>query len=347
MSHSRRVTIKDIAREAGLSTAAVSQALRPQAKSNIKLQEETAERIRKIARDLNYQPHTGARSIRSNSFGTIGYFAAKTGLFNNSPAGYLAGVHDVAEEQGSRITLIRLPVGIDDISKAMPSVFSERNLDALVIESYSELASQIYERVQASRLPVIFLNDRHETNSVYVDDEWAAGELTRHLIGKGYRNIGFLHRQIEGGPPVRKMHHSASDREAGYRKAMRKAGLKTACHTVGTKGVVGTDVGISTPDWEIIRSHDAVIAYDDDLANLVGRTALDRNVKVPDTLAIAGFNGDYASLSAWRRLTTMKIPSYEMGQKAAEMAFELIKGGSDSTLPSSVHRPTLIAGQTT
>ena len=142
------VPMRDIAREAGLSTAAVSQALRPQAKSNIKLQEETAERIRKIARDLNYQPHTGARSIRSNSFGTIGYFAAKTGLFNNSPAGYLAGVHDVAEEQGSRITLIRLPVGIDDISKAMPSVFSERNLDALVIESYSELASQIYEHLE-------------------------------------------------------------------------------------------------------------------------------------------------------------------------------------------------------
>lgn len=347
MNGPRRVTIKDIARQAGLSTAAVSQALRPQANSNIKLQEETAERIRRIARELNYQPHSGARSIRSNSFGTIGYFAAKTGLFNNSPAGYLAGVHDVAEEQGSRITLIRLPVTIDDISTAMPSVFSERNLDALVIESYSELASQIYERVQASRLPVIFLNDRHETNSVYVDDEWAARELTRHLIGRGYRNIAFLHRQIEGGPPVRKMHHSATDREAGYRKAMRKARLKAACHTVRTQGVVGPDVEISPEDWELIRAHDAVIAYDDDLANLVGRTALDHGVGIPDSLAIAGFNGDYASLSSWRRLTTMRIPSYEMGKKAAEMAFELIRGGPEAEIPSSVHRPTLIAGQTT
>jgi LacI family transcriptional regulator len=347
MTPSRRATIKDIAQAAGLSTAAVSQALRPHPKSNIKLQAETIERVKRVASELDYRPHAGARSIRSNSFDTIGYFTAKTGLFVNSPTGYLAGVHDIAEGRGSRITLIRLPADLDDLSKAMPAVFSERNLDALVIESYSNLARQIYERVQASRLPLVFLNDRHEMNSVYVDDEWAAGELTRHLIEKGYQRIGFLHRHTEGGPPVKKMHHSAVDREAGYRKAVRKAKLPVSCHTVITKGVVGLDVELSSEDWDMIRQHDAVIAYDDDLANLVGRTAYDRGVRVPKALAIASFNGDYASLCAWQRLTTMQIPTYEMGKKAAEMAFVLSKGGPDTAIPSVAYRPTLIVGQTT
>lgn len=347
MTTPRRTTIKDIARTAGVSTAAVSQALHPHPRSNIKLQSETVERIKEAARQLNYQPHSGARSIRSNSFDTIGYFAARTGLLTSSPAGYLAGVHDIAEARGSRITLIRLPAAIEDISKAVPSVFSERNLDAFVIESYSELAHQIYERVQASRLPVVFVNDRHETNSVYVDDEWGAAELTRHLIGKGYQRICFLHRHVEGGPPVKKMHHSAADREAGYRKAMRKAKRKALCHTVLTRGVVGLNVELGPEDWEVIARHDAVIAYDDDLANLIGRAAYDRGVRIPGSLAIASFNGDYASLCAWQRLTTMRIPSYEMGRQAAEMAFELVKSGPDAVLPSSVHRPTLIPGQTT
>lgn len=151
-------------------------------------------------------------------------------------------MNDISEQHGSRITLIRLPVSIDDISKTMPSVFSERNLDALVIESYSELAHQIYERVQASRLPVIFLNDRHDTNSVYVDGGWAAGELTRHLIEKGYKSIAFLHRVTSGGPPVKQMHHSAADREAGYRSAMKKAKRKPVCHIVRTACVVGNDL---------------------------------------------------------------------------------------------------------
>ena len=347
MTTPRRITIKDIARAAGVSTAAVSQALRPHANSNIKLQKETVERIRKVALEMNYQPHSGARSIRSNSFGTIGYFAARTGIFTNSPGGYLAGVHDVAEEHGSRITLIRLPASIDDISSAMPSVFSERNLDAVVIESYSELAHQIYERIEASRLPVIFLNDRHDTNSVYVDDEWAAGELTRHLIERGYQSICYLHRITEGGPPVKQMHHSAQDREAGYRAAMKSGKRKPACHTVHTRSVVDSSQALREEDWQAIIRHDAVIAYDDDLANLIGRTAGERGVSVPGDLAIAGFNGDYASMSAWKRLTTVRIPSYEMGRKAAEMAFALVAGGPGTALPSSIHRPVLVTGETT
>ncbi len=347
MPNSKRITIKDIAKAAGLSTAAVSQALRPRLDSNIKLQESTIERVKKAARELNYQPHSGARSIRSNSFNTIGYFVAKTGQFTNTPYGYMAGVHDIAEERGFRMTLIRLPRNIEDISQAMPSVFSERNLDALVIESYSELAYQIYERIQTFRMPVVFVNDRHKTNSVYVDDEWGAVQLTEHLIEKGYQRIAFIQRQTEGGPPVSKMHHSAVDREKGYRKAMKKAGMTAVSHTVITTDVVGLGVELRPEDWNVVKGFDAVIAYDDDLANLIARTAYDRGLRIPDSLAIAGFNGDYAALSAWQRLTSVRIPSYEMGRSAAEMAFKLVDGGADTSLPSSVHRPTLIVGQTT
>lgn len=346
MPPSRRITIKDIARTVGLSTATVSQALRPQPKSNIKLPPDTVARVKAAAVELNYQPHAGARSIRSNSFSTIGYFVAKTGQFTNTPYGYMAGVHDVAEEREFRMTLIRLPMTVDDISKVMPSVFSEQNLDALVIESYSELAYQIYERIQASGLPVIFVNDRHETNSVYVDDEWGAIQVTRHLIEKGYQRIGFLHRQTAGGPSIEKMHHSAIDRETGYRKAMQEAGRQAVCHTVHTRGVVGLEVEMDQADWEMIARHDAVIAYDDDLANLVARAAYDRHLRIPESLAVTGFNGDYASLCSWQRLTTVRVPSYEMGRKAAEMAFELVASGADTALPSSAHRPTLVVGQT-
>jgi DNA-binding LacI/PurR family transcriptional regulator len=79
----------------------------------------------------------------------------------------------------------------------------------------------------------------------------------------------------------------------------------------------------------------------------VARNAYDRNVRIPGSLALAGFNGDYASLSAWQRLTTVRIPSYEMGRMAAEMAFELMDGGTNAVIPSSVHRPELLIGQTT
>lgn len=351
MSNNRRVTIKDIAREAGLSTAAVSQALRPQPSSNIKLNPDTVERVRRVAKKLHYQPHAGARSIRSNRFHNIGYFMAKSGLHTPTPAGYMAGVHDVAEEHGYRITLIRLPVNLEDLSKAMLGAFSERNLDAIVIESYSELARQIHEQIEATQMPILFINDRHKFNSVYVDDARAARELTRHLLDQGYRKIGFLHREIEGGPKISRMHHSAKDRECGYREEMKKARRKPQVHTVVSTAVVGRDIDLSEGDWQQISRFDAVIAYDDDLANLVARAAYDRGLWIPDSLAIASFNGDYASLCAWQRLTTMQIPSYEMGRRAGGMAIDVIRrrpGDEPETLvPSSVHLATLVRGQTT
>lgn len=342
-----RITIRDIARETGLSTAAVSHALRPRPGSNIKLQQETIDRVRKTAADFNYQPHSGARSIRSNRFNTIGYFIAKTGQFTSTPYGYMAGVHDVAEEHGYRMTLIRLPRDAEDITKAMPSVFSERNLDALVIESYNELADRIYQRIQVARMPVVFVNDRHRTNSVYVDDEWGAVQATRNLLDRGYRRIAYVQRTTEDGPPAEKMHHSAADRAKGFRKAMEKAGREPVFLTVRTAGVVGPNVELASDDWRKIAEHDAVVAYDDDLANLIARTAYVNNRRIPETLAIAGFNGDYASMCAWLRLTTMRIPTYEMGRQAAAMAFELVEGGAATSIPSAVFRPTLIQGETT
>jgi LacI family transcriptional regulator len=347
MSQPKRITIKDIARESGFSVAAVSQALRPRSNSNIKLNAGTSERIRQTARDLNYQPHSGARSIRSNSFHAIGYFAAKTTLMTNTPAGYLAGIHDIAEAHQYRLNMIRFQSRKDEIGKIVPNIFSERNLDALIIESYNELAHQIFEQIEASRLPIVFINDRHEYNSVYVDDVWAASELTRHVHAKGYEDICFLQRRVQGGPTVSGMHHSAADRAKGYRAAMRKLGLTSRVHTVLTEDTVGLDVKLRENDWQTLSQHRAVIAYDDDLANLVARSAYDRGLRIPDALAVAGFNGDYASLSAWQHLTTMRIPSYEMGSKAGEMVFELLAGGPETRIASSIHRPTLISGQTT
>ena len=346
MQNSKRATIKDIARIAGVSTASVSQALRPSSKSNIKLQQGTIDRVKSVALQLNYRPHSGARSIRSKHFGTLGYFMAKEGLFVHTPAGYMAGVHDAAEETGHRITLIRLPHRLDEIRDSVPSVFSEHNLDALVIESYSDISEKIHDRLLDMRLPVIFLNDRHETNSVYVDDEFGADMMTQHLIDKGYRDICLLLRQnINGSPRVEDMHHSAMNRRDGFLAAMKRNGLPGTVKMVQTH-VVSRDQDLTDEQWNQIKDHEAIFAYDDDLANMIGRYCYRHHLRIPDDIAIAGFNGDYSSLCAWQRLTTVKIPSYEMGRHATEMALALVRNGNHKPIPSAAYRPTLVPGDT-
>jgi LacI family transcriptional regulator len=346
VQNSKRATIKDIARVAGVSTASVSQALRPSSTSNIKLQQGTIDRVKSVALQLNYRPHSGARSIRSKHFGTLGYFVAKEGLFIHTPAGYMAGVHDAAEEIAYWITLIRLPHRLDEIRNTVPSVFSEHNLDALVIESYSEISEQIHDRLFDMRLPVIFLNDKHDVNSVYVDDQYGSGLLTQHMIDKGYRDICFLLRQnINGSPKVEDMHHSAVNRMTGFTETMEKNNLKAVVKMVKTP-VVSRDVDLTDEQWGQIKEHGAIIAYDDDLANMIGRYCYRHRIRIPDDIAIAGFNGDYGSLCSWQKLTTVKIPSYEMGRHATEMALDLVRNGNHKPIPSAVYRPTLIPGDT-
>jgi DNA-binding LacI/PurR family transcriptional regulator len=342
----KRATIKDIARLAGVSTAAVSQALRPSANSNIKLQEETIERVKSVAQKLNYRPHSGARSIRSRQFGTLGYFVAKNGLFTHTPAGYMAGVHDAAEQNAYRITLIRLPHHMDELSVTLPSVFTEHNLDALVIESYSELSDRIHGALADSDFPVVYLNDRHEANSVYVNDVAGARMVVRYMLGRGYQKMAFvLRRNLGFAGPIAEMHHSSADRLFGYQQEMAANGVHGGVVEL-IKEVVGDGAELTDADWEQLKGYDALIAYDDDLANMIGRYCYRRGIRIPQDVAMASFNGDYGSLCSWQRLTTVKLPSYEMGLKATEMALELVGKGKQVSIPSVAFDPILLVGET-
>lgn len=340
----RRPTIVDIAKEAGLSAASVSQALRPRHGSNIKLPEETVARVKAVARKLNYRPHAGARSIRSKTFQNIGFFVAKRGLMTRSPDGYLAGAHDAAEENGFRLINIQLAQQAGAIVQSLPTALEERNLDCLIISSYHRMTREIHDRLEEENLPVIYLNDKHPSNSIHVDDVAGAADMTRYLIERGYRRIAFVLRKDADPLPLQSMHHSAADRIEGYQGAMAEAGLAPALETLFATEVAGE--GLEVPeDWQAwIDKYDALFAYDDDLANQLGRLFYQNRLHVPNDIALAGYNGDYAAASAWQSLTSMHVPAYEMGRAAFELAHQLIFNKNQRPSPSLVFKAELSIG---
>ncbi len=340
MTDSRKAsTLKDIADSLGVSTATVSHALSPNPSSNIKLPEETVRRVREEAEKLNYRVHAGARSIRTRIFQNLGFFMAKRGKAH-SPEGLLAGVHDAAEEKGFRITHIRFPESMEDFEKHIPSVLNERNLDAIIIGSYHPVSSLIHEKLKGDNLPVVYLNDKHSSNSVYIDDVFGAETMTRYLVEKGHKRICLTLRK----PPFEKMHHSVADRIKGYTKAMENAGLETTIRTVFSQEVVGTPMQYPD-DWDQTIDHcDAVFAFDDDLANQIGRYLYKRGIRCPDDISPVGYNGDYGSLSSWIDLATMEIPSYEMGKVGFEMVSNLITNRNTRSEPSIIMKPRLREG---
>lgn len=319
--HKKRVTIGDLALELGLSTRAVSQALNPR-DSNVKLSPKTVERIQQLARERNYRPDSRARAMRYGRFNNIGYFEAKRKADSWPLLGAESGICDVASEHRYRVGLIRLPSDPPQGSDSIPSVFREGNLDALILSHAGNLSPELEDVIDASGFPVVYLNEKKKKNAVYVDDYRAAIEITRHVISQGKRRIVYL------GTVERESHYSGRDRMLGYRKAMEKAGLKAEV-------VEATE---RNPHWERdlrqwFRTHsevEAIVAYSDYAALQVFRLIRGSSREIPRNLLLTGFGDDFGKECSPVPLTTMRIPFYEMGRAAAEMALELITKGSEA-----------------
>ena len=253
----RRVTIKDLADDLGLSVGAVSQALNPRTNINIKLKPETIARVRAYANQLNYRPHAGASSIRSKHFGNVGYMIAKREVDVLEPAAAVqAGIHDAALEHNFRVTLIRVPSSEARNPEAVSRVFHESHLDSLIILNY-EGFSPAYERVLSDTdFPVIFLNHKIAHQAIFVDDIAGMSELTAHLIAQGHRKIAyFAAKKPKAGAMV---HYSVADRYEGYKRTMQSAGLQASSWNLEERGEEATQ------DWLYGNNRpDAIVCYSD------------------------------------------------------------------------------------
>ena len=137
-------------------------------------------------------------------------------------------------------------------------------------------------------------------------------------------------------PPLDEMHHSVADRIQGYEQAMRDDGLEPVIRTIVTEEVVASEHTYPN-DWdEIVSNSDALFAYDDDLANEIGRNLYKNRIHCPDDIRIAGYNGNYGSLASWVDLATVEIPHYEIGQIGFQMAMNLIANGNSQPEPSQI-----------
>ncbi len=332
----RRVTIKNLADDLGLSVGAVSQALNPRDNINIKLKPETIARVRAYANQLNYRPHAGASSIRSRHFSNIGYMVAKDDPDAIEPAAAQFGIHDASLEHNFRVTMIRPPSLEARNREAVSRVFNESHLDALIILNYSGALPDSYQRVLAEvDFPIIYLNTRQEFQAVYVNDLGGAKTLTQHLIDQGYQKIAFFKSFAE---KHQNQPTSFSDRYKGYLEAMQAAGLAPL-----EPWILETKGNESTLDWLYDKQTrpEAIIAYCDADACQVCKLAYQQGIQIPNEIAIAGFNDDAAARFSWVPLTTMAVPYYQMAYAAFNRAVAQINSENPSPFTSICVEPRL------
>jgi LacI family transcriptional regulator len=304
------VTIKDIARMVGVSHTTVSRALN----NSPLINPETRDKIQEVARKSGYTPNRSARSLVTHKSYNIGLF------FTTLHAGTTAWFfQDVV--RGISRTLkddYQLSVkGIDELRD--DRLLSRLNYDGIIVMSQSPEDDRFIRRVVERQIPLVVLNRAVKDKcilNIVPDDYRGAYEAVRHLIGCGHRRIGI----IEGKAGF----HSSELRAAGYRDAMREAGLtpQEALRAIGNYDMKG---GYEAMAALIDRARPtAVFCCNDDMAVGALKAAVDRGLRVPQDVSLIGFDDNAFASYVSPALTTVRRPIEEMSRIGAERLLAML-----------------------
>jgi LacI family transcriptional regulator len=311
---STRTTMADVARESGVSLMTVSRVIN----GKVDVSEETRQRVLEVIDRLDYRPSGIARSLATRRTGTLGLVVPD--ISNPFFSDVARGVTTAAYREDYNVFLCSSE---EDSHRELDLLHSleEKRIDGLILCS-SRLNDDVLAAVLA-RFPSAVLVNRRSGNpnvgAVLADDESGARMLMAHLLSNGRSSIGFL-----AGPP---MSHSGSARLRGYQAALAVAGLPYEDALVQPCAPVvsgGLDAALALLAAQPQIS--ALFCYND-LAAVGALQACARlGLRVPDDVAVAGFDDIPLAALMTPPLTTCCVPRYELGVRATQMLLTQIDG---------------------
>ena len=303
--------ISEIARMAGVSSAAVSRYI-----NGGSISEEKKQRIKKVIEETGYVPNPTARSLRQQRTDGIGVIVPK---FNSdSVSNLIEGVSTVLSKSGD-LAVFGNAENDEKRELEYMRLMQETRFAGILLMGTVFTAKHI-AFFRESKMPIVVCGQNHPSvTCVYHDDKGAAKEITRYMIEKGRRKlayIGAIERDISVG----------INRREGVEEAMREAQLDPSAlvrvqvfFTVddGYKGMNDILDGGYVPD--------GVICATDTLAVGAIKALQERGYKVPDDISVAGIGGGFAGTIITPALTTVKLFHRECGERGARLLLSMIE----------------------
>lgn len=310
-------TIKDVARAAGVSVATVSRALN--GADNVL--PDTRQRILDMARELRYSPSGAARSLITRKTDTVG--ALLPDLHGEFFSELIRGIDQAARARGLHLLLSS---SHDDAHEAAAALRAMNGrVDGLLVMSPHADDDFLSQNLPPS-LPAVLLNSgvRSPTQPVFaVDNFGGARAMTEHLVGIGRRRIAFL-----GGPAA---NFEARERDRGYRAGLVPGTAPWLLEGDFSEGG-GQRAGAALLALPAAERPDAVFAANDIMAIGLLGALLAGGVRVPEDIALAGFDDIPVARYVSPALTTMRVPIAAMGGQALEaLARALERDTTDTT----------------
>lgn len=316
----RQARSQDVAKLAGVSRTTVSFVLNNV--PGVKITEETRQRVLDAARELNYYPTAAARSLASGKTQRIGLILGEGQERLAADAFLPTFLQGVTASVHRRGYLLMLQLAEDVPShEAYMRLIREQQVDGLILSGprsddplLSELAEDQFPLILHGRL------DDCDFPSVDVDNKAGAYQAVMHLIGLGHRRIAF----ISNAPYS---YSGAHDRFAGYRQALTEHDIPLAEHLI-EKGEFLPETGQRAMERLLAMPErpTALFAASDVMAIGAMSAIQAARLRIPDDIAVVGFDDIFLAAHAQPPLTTVRVPAYGLGWTAAEVLISLIEG---------------------
>jgi DNA-binding LacI/PurR family transcriptional regulator len=311
LNNFRSITIKELARQAGVSHSTVSRALH----NHPALARETIERIQQLARELNYVPSHSARSLKTNRSHMLGVIVHR--IADPFYSEVLGGIQNVAHQFQYGMFVSASENDPERQAGLIRGMFG-RQADALIIGDSFFTSADLNEL--GIRVPTVFIHNRAEIlpHSIYHDNISAMHALTRHLLDLGHRRIAF------GGNKRGGLLHQ--QRREGVVAALKDAGLelRKAYDLLAPNGQMSSGALLAKELLHLPKRPTAIICFNDMQAIGVMQTLQQANIRIPDEISVAGFDDIPLAEFVYPALTTYRQPIWELGQMAAKVALHLL-----------------------
>lgn len=307
-------TIKDVAREAGVSVATVSRVINKSPKAS----QSSIDSVTKAMKALGYRPNAAARALVSQSTNTIGVLVSDVSdpFFGT----LVKAVDKIAHQAGKHLLIGNGYHHAEEERKAIELLINSR-CDALVIHSKGLSDQELIDF--ANEIPAMVLINRYipelANRCISLDNYKGAYLATEYLIRNGHRNIACISslQHIE----------DAEQRIKGYKDALKDHGISMPSSYIelaapDSEGGEQAMTNLLTKSLNI----SAVVAYNDNMAAGALSILEENGIKAPDQVSVIGFDDGLIARYVRPRLTTVRYPIQMMAEKAATLAVKIAKG---------------------
>lgn len=334
---SRRPTIDDVARVAGVSMKTVSRVLNRA--PNIR--PHTRDKVLAAAETLDYKPNLSAKQLASNRSFLVGmlYGDPNPNNENDYVTTVQSGSLQTCSEYGYRLLINPCRADSPDLIDGVIGL--SRHVDGIIIlQPLSDLPA-LNEVLLEKNIACVRVSQRPFAHFpwISVGDADAADEMTEHLLQLGHRRIGF----IVGHPD----HGQSQDRLLGYRRALERHGIPV------DEGLVKQGLFDYESGYRCARSllsaasaPTAIFASNDPMAMGVLSAAHELRFDVPGRLSVAGFDDSPMARHAWPPLTTVRQPIAEVARLATEELIKRLQGRSEVGFHARLRAELVLRGST-